>query len=53
MFTIIENNKRRILVSILLILLLPLFVFLEDVIMTIGQCLGTALRMYVEGVCVK
>ena len=53
MLAITQDNKRRILLGVLIILLLPVFVFLEEAIMTIGQCLGTALRMYVEGVCVK
>lgn len=53
MFTIIENHKRQILRCILICLLLPVFVFLQEAIVTLGQCTGTALRMYVEGVCIK
>lgn len=53
MLAITHDNKKRIIVGILLILLLPVFVFLEDIIVTLGQCVGTALRMYIEGVCIK
>ena len=53
MLTIIENHRKQILTGILVISLLPVFVFLQEAIVTLGQYTGTALRMYVEGVCIK
>jgi len=53
MLTIIESHKKQILLIVLFILMLPIIGYLKDIILTFGQCTGTALRMYVEGVCTK
>lgn len=53
MLSIIENYKKQILLTLLLILMLPVIVYLKDIIFTFGQVTGTALRMYIEGVCIK
>lgn len=53
MLTIIQNYRKQIFTCILVVLLLPVFVFLQEAIVSIGQYTGTALRMYVEGVCIK
>lgn len=53
MLVIIQKYKEKILLGVLLVMLLPVFVSLQEVIVTIGQHVGTALRMYAEGVCVK
>ena len=53
MLTIIENNKKQILITLLIILMLPIVVYLNDIIFTFGQVTGTGLRMYIEGVCTK
>ena len=53
MLTIIENNKKQILIALLVILMIPTVVYLKDIIFAFGQVTGTALRMYIEGVCTK
>lgn len=53
MLTVIVNHKRQIFTCILILVLFPVFIFLQEVIVLLGQCTGTVLRMYVEGVCIK
>ena len=53
MSTIIQNNKKQILTIILIIILLPIILYLKDIIFTLGKITGTAIRMYFEGICIK
>jgi len=53
MFAIIEKTKKQLFWIVLFILMLPVILYLQDIILTFGQCVGTTLRMYVEGVCTK
>lgn len=49
--SIIEKNKKEIIILIALILLIPTLLYVEEIIFTFGQHIGTILRMYIEGVC--
>ena len=49
--TIIENNKKQIIAIIIFLLFLPVLLYIENIIFTFGQHIGTILRMYIEGVC--
>lgn len=53
MLTIIKNNKKQILIILLILLLLPVILYIQDIILTIGKITGTAVRMYMEGICIK
>lgn len=53
MLAIISKYKEQLLLILMICILLPVAVLLEEVIVTLGQATGTVLRMYVEGVCIK
>jgi hypothetical protein len=53
MSTIIQNNKKQLITIILIIMLLPIMLYLSNVIFEFGKITGTAIRMYLEGICIK
>lgn len=53
MLAIAKNHRKPILTGIVIVLLLPVFAFLQEMIVNIGQYTGTAIRMHVEGICTK
>lgn len=53
MFAIVSKHKKIVLYFVIICISLPIVILLEEVIFTIGQIMGTVLRMYIEGVCIK
>ena len=53
MSTIIKKSSKKIIVTILFLIMLPVILYIQELIFTFGQITGTSLRMYTEGVCVK
>lgn len=53
MLSIIDKNKKQIIVIILFIFFLPIIVQLLEIIFALGKYNGMLARYYIEGICIK
>lgn len=53
MLDLVQKYRDQLLLCIVIVVLLPTVVHLQEIILALGRYMGTILRMYVEGVCIK